>query len=53
MFLLQISRRRRFTKLRSTIRWPCFGTMIPIRERKAGAASKKTSRFFVLFRFPR
>jgi len=48
-----ISRRRRFTRLRSTMRWPCLGTMSPSRECETGEAVKKTSRFFVLFRSPR
>jgi hypothetical protein len=48
-----ISRRRRFSLFLSTTRCPCFGTMRPRREREAGEAAKKTSRFGVLFRFPR
>lgn len=48
-----ISLSLRFTRFRSTISWPCFGTITPSRENKTGEAAKKTSKCFVLSRFPR
>ena len=47
-----ISLSRRFNRFRSTIRWRCFGTTSPNRGCETGEASKTTSRWRVLDRFP-
>ena len=46
------SRRRRFTRLRSTEERPCFATMNPTRQCERGEAITRTSRCAVRNRFP-